>query len=83
MIRVILNGCNGRMGRVITELCNNEAEREIVAGVDLYDGIANAYPVFPHIGECGIPADIKAVCGYTFRCIAIRINYFLWLNVQI
>ncbi|MBO5657094.1 MAG: 4-hydroxy-tetrahydrodipicolinate reductase [Agathobacter sp.] len=58
MIRVILNGCNGRMGRVITELCNNEAEMEIVAGVDLYDGIANAYPVFSHIGECGIPADV-------------------------
>ena len=58
MIRVILNGCNGRMGRVITELCNNEADMEIVAGVDLYDGIANAYPVFPHIGECGIPADV-------------------------
>ena len=43
MIRVILNGCNGRMGRVITELCNNEADMEIVAGVKVSISIALHY----------------------------------------
>lgn len=30
---------------------------EIVAGVDLYDGIKNDYPVFPNISLCDVEAD--------------------------
>ena len=32
MIRAIMHGCNGRMGRVITEMTAKEPEMEIVAG---------------------------------------------------
>ena len=46
MVRVIMHGCNGRMGQVITEMIAKEAEMEIVAGVDLSDHIQNSYPVF-------------------------------------
>ena len=46
MVRVIMHGCNGRMGQVITEMIAKEAEMEIVAGVDVSDSVHNTYPVF-------------------------------------
>lgn len=58
MTRVIMNGCNGKMGQCITGICKNDPEIEIVAGIDLYDGIKNDYPVFAHLGECFVPADV-------------------------
>lgn len=58
MIKVIMNGCNGKMGQVITGICKADPAVEIVAGVDLYDGIANDYPVFPNISVCDVKADV-------------------------
>ena len=58
MTRVIMNGCNGKMGQCITGICKDDPDIEIVAGIDLYDGIRNDYPVFHHIGECGVAADV-------------------------
>ena len=58
MIKAIMNGCNGRMGQVITSICKEDPEIEIVAGVDLYDGIKNDYPVFPNISVCDVKADV-------------------------
>lgn len=39
MVRAIMNGCNGKMGQTITGICKDDKEIEIVAGIDLYDGI--------------------------------------------
>ena len=73
MVRVIMHGCNGRMGQVITEMIAKEAEMEIVAGVDLSDHIQNSYPVFKSMKDCNVEADVvidfanaKAVDGPFF-----------------
>lgn len=58
MKKIIMHGCNGKMGRVITELCAGDAELEIVAGIDAYDGVQNSYPVFSSIFDCNIQADV-------------------------
>lgn len=58
MIKAIMNGCNGKMGRVITGICKEDPEIEIVAGVDLYGGIPNEYPVFSNISVCDVKADV-------------------------
>lgn len=58
MVRAIMHGCNGKMGRMITGLIKEDSEIEIVAGVDIYTGIENDYPVFEQIGECDIEADV-------------------------
>ena len=58
MTRVIMNGCNGKMGQSITNICKEDPEVEIVAGIDLYDGIKNDYPVFSSIDECDVEADV-------------------------
>lgn len=57
MTRVIMNGCNGKMGQVITGICREDPEVEIVAGIDVYDKVANDYPVFSHIAQCDVQAD--------------------------
>lgn len=58
MTRIIMHGCNGRMGQVITEICRNDAEIEIVAGIDVMDNRQNGYPVFTDIAECDVEADV-------------------------
>ncbi len=58
MIKVLMHGCNGKMGRIVTELVQREQEMEIVAGVDTYQQTENAYPVFENIAECNIKADV-------------------------
>lgn len=39
-------------------ICKEDPQIEIVAGVDLYDGIKNDYPVFPNISVCDVKADV-------------------------
>ena len=58
MVRVIMHGCNGRMGQVITEMIAKEAEMEIVAGVDVSDSVHNTYPVFRTLKDCDVEADV-------------------------
>ena len=58
MVNIIMVGCNGKMGRVITDICNNDSDATIVAGVDPFAGVANDYPVFASITECDVKADV-------------------------
>ena len=57
MTRIIMVGCNGKMGRYITDIVAKDSEAEIVAGVDTFDGIPNTYPVFANINEVNVEAD--------------------------
>lgn len=75
MTRAIMHGCNGHMGRVITDICKNDENIEIVAGIDLFDGIDNDYPVFKTLDDCDVDADViidfcsaKAVDGLLDYC---------------
>lgn len=58
MTKVIMHGCNGKVGRAITRLTNAQDNIEIIAGVDPYLEVPNTYPVFPNINECNITADV-------------------------
>lgn len=57
MVKVIMHGCNGKMGQTISRICAADDEIEIVAGIDGYQGIENAYPVFKSLDECNVKAD--------------------------
>lgn len=57
-IRAIVSGCNGRMGQVVTRMCAETDDIEIVAGFDLYTEKKNGYPVFADPMECQIKADV-------------------------
>ncbi len=57
MVKVIMHGCNGKMGQTISSLIAADGEIEIVAGVDARDEGQNPYPVFSAISECSVEAD--------------------------
>lgn len=57
MTRVIMHGCNGHMGKVISELASNDPDVVIVAGIDLNTDENFGYPVFANIMDCDIEAD--------------------------
>lgn len=58
MVRAIMHGCNGHMGQVITGLIKEDADIEIVAGIDMVDCRDNGYPVFTDIWACSVEADV-------------------------
>ena len=57
MTRIIMCGCNGAMGRMITGIVNEDAEAEIVAGIDMVDTKEHCYPVFQKLADCDVEAD--------------------------
>lgn len=57
MIRVIMHGCNGKMGQVISGLVAADPAVEMVAGIDVWDDGHNTYPVFADINDCDVEAD--------------------------
>lgn len=79
MVKIILHGCNGRMGQMLTGLLKEDPQAEVAAGVDGYTGIANDYPVFPSIDECNVQADVvidfsnaKAADGLLDYCVRTK-----------
>ncbi|MBR5421538.1 MAG: 4-hydroxy-tetrahydrodipicolinate reductase [Lachnospiraceae bacterium] len=58
MTRIIMHGCNGKMGQTITNIVKEDADAAIVAGVDLSDHIKNEYPVFQRIADVDVEADV-------------------------
>ena len=57
MIKVILNGCNGKMGRVISQIAKTYNNLTIVAGVDKGNS-AGEYPIYNSIELCTEAADV-------------------------
>lgn len=58
MTKVIMHGCNGKMGKTIAGLIAEDEEVTLAAGVDAYDEGKNSFPVFKDISECDVPADV-------------------------
>ena len=58
MTRVIMHGCNGKMGQMIAGLIAQDEEVKLVAGVDVYDQGRNPFPVYKHISDCDVQADV-------------------------
>ena len=44
MTKIIMLGCNGRMGQMITDMVKQDDECTIVAGIDIVDNRDNGYP---------------------------------------
>ncbi len=58
MINVILSGCNGKMGQVISRMAAEDKNIAIVAGIDINTHQAFAYPVFSTPEEWSGSADV-------------------------
>ena len=57
MVKIIMHGCNGHMGQVISGIVEKDPDAEILAGIDIADQGKNSYPVFTDIDACQVEAD--------------------------
>ncbi len=76
MVKLIMHGCNGRMGQMIVSVVNDDERIKIVAGVDKFGGQKNDFPVFESIDKCDVDADVivdfsnsEAVDGLLDYCV--------------
>lgn len=59
MMRIIINGCNGKMGRVLSQIASEQPDIEIVAGIDrVTEANKNPYPVYSSLSECPLDCDV-------------------------
>lgn len=58
MKKIILNGCFGRMGKVITEIVAENDQCEICAGVDAFASGTADFPVYKNIVDVKEKADV-------------------------
>lgn len=51
-MKILLHGCNGRMGRVMTKILSETPDMEVVCGVDIApDKAQNNYPVYTSLAD--------------------------------
>jgi 4-hydroxy-tetrahydrodipicolinate reductase len=84
MTKMIMHGCNGRMGHVIVDLVKEDDSIEVVAGVDAFGESNYDFPVFKSLSECNVEADVivdfsnaSAVPGLLEHCTSKNIPVVL------
>ena len=63
MTKMLLVGCNGRRGKVSTELAAGDADIDITAGVDVAGECAGKYPVVSSFDE--VAADVDVIVDFS------------------
>ncbi len=58
ILRLILCGCNGRMGRAVTACAAQRCDVKIVAGFDINTESAAGFPVYANPQNCNVEADV-------------------------
>jgi len=53
-----MHGCNGRMGKMITQLCEDNPRIQIVAGIDSKGGSGKDYPIYEKVEDCLEDVDV-------------------------
>jgi 4-hydroxy-tetrahydrodipicolinate reductase len=57
MVKIVLNGCSGKMGKMITECALKFKGLEIIAGIDKFPSIA-PYPIFETLQDLNMHYDV-------------------------
>ena len=57
MQKIIISGCCGHMGRVVADICANDPDVEVSAGIDLLPQPMDGFPVFPSPAACAVRGD--------------------------
>jgi len=61
MIKVLINGCKGRLGKSLCELIESDAYNQtlqVCAGVDAVSGGRFPFPFYKDINDCDMPSDV-------------------------
>ena len=57
MLKIIISGCNGHMGRVVAELCAADSQVEVMAGFDVLGSSDREFPVYSSPAQLETGAD--------------------------
>lgn len=82
MTKILLHGCNGKVGQTIVRLNKSDCSFEIVAGIDPNINIANDFPVFSHINDCNISADV-IIDFSTAKAVRPLLEYAIEKNIPV
>ncbi len=58
MIKLIISGCNGKMGGVVTDIVSKQQDIEVVCGFDVNNEVRYGYPVFENPLDFSEKADV-------------------------
>ncbi|MBP5426958.1 MAG: 4-hydroxy-tetrahydrodipicolinate reductase [Clostridiales bacterium] len=58
MIKILLSGCQGKMGQVITRLSSDYTNLKIVAGIDIKTTPDSPYPVYRYVSSVTCNIDV-------------------------
>ena len=58
MTKIMMHGCNGVMGQVITKIVEETDDAVMAAGVDRQDDGHNDYPVYKNLSDCREDVDV-------------------------
>lgn len=59
MIRIIIHGCNGKMGQAVASIAAADPDIQVVAGVDKFpESKQNPFPTYGSLSQCKEAADV-------------------------
>ena len=71
MVKVLINGCNGRMGKVLVNEISRFEDLLLVAGFDINDSGLNTFPVYSDIND--IKEDIDVIVDFSVPAASLNI----------
>lgn len=58
MIKVLVNGCNGKMGNIVCDLVLKSNLFELIGGFDINSNVTCNFPIFTNINDINIKPDV-------------------------
>lgn len=82
MTNILMHGCNGKIGQVISRIIPEHPSLKLVAGVDPHLSIPNPFPVYANINECDVPVDV-IIDFSTAKAVRPLIQYALHKRIPV
>ena len=82
MINVMLSGCNGKMGAVLSGLLANDAEAKVVCGFDINTTSNFGYPVYDNLDDVNEKVDVVIDFSHP-SCLSSVLGYCKKNNVPV
>lgn len=82
MTKILMHGCNGKIGQVIARIISDYPDLELVAGVDPNLSIPNNFPVFADINACNVEVDV-IIDFSTAKAVKPLLEYAMTKNIGV
>ena len=73
MLKIILSGCHGKMGKVLQSMIAAKEEMTVVAGIDQNTDLPSDFPVYAQLAQVQETADVVVDFSH-FSAVAQLVN---------